>query len=255
MPLLKELENKHKDKMCFILGAGPSLNDEDTDRLKDYVSITANSSIVAMPDCDYYLADDIGVKNWSYYLEELKESKCIKLLFRDKLQDHCGHLPRTEIVWFQHKWWHSPKDNTYNPMGLYMTSSTSEPIIGARTGVGSAMHFAYIMGCDPIVLLGCDCCYYFDKKRFYRYFWQFWDKDEQPYRITGEPVFCYPNKGMKKGNYIDSHCHDFLAYWEKLATQTKAQGINIINASGGILDSYPRMKTDEVLEQYGERKK
>ena len=56
---------------------------------------------------------------------------------------------------FDHKSWFSPEDKSYNLDGLKLTKQ--EPIVGARVSMGSAVHLAFLMGCDPIVLLGNDC--------------------------------------------------------------------------------------------------
>ena len=124
------------------------------------------------------------------------------------------------------------------------------PIIGARTSAGSAVHLAYVMGCDPIVLLGCDCCF----EGMNRYFWQF-EGEEKCYRLNGEKVFSIPNAGVINGKPLDSHSKDFLHYWRAVAEQAKKQGINIISASGGLLDAFPQMTLKEVLEKYGNRKR
>lgn len=248
---IKELQNKHAGKMGFVVGAGPSLHYQNVELLKDYVTIAVNSSLPKVKFADYFIADDIGVKNWNYYRTVLpKETNATALLYAEKLKQHAGHIKKNKVVWFNHKWWYDPKGKNYNPNGLIMTSEAEKPIIGARTAAGSAIHFAHIMGCDPIVMLGCDCCYEGRK----RYYWQF-EGEEKCFRTTGERVFSSPNRGNHKGKPVDSHSMDFLEYWEALANQATEQGIRVINASGGILDSFERMEFEEVFEKFGDRKK
>tara|TARA_Y100000310_G_C20679983_1_gene815333 strand:- start:1974 stop:2786 length:813 start_codon:yes stop_codon:yes gene_type:complete len=257
VPSIKDLEDKYKGKAGFVIGSGPSIAEQDVTPLRDYVTISVNSGLVKMPDCDFFLSDDVGVKNWSYYLFDLPQTKCLKLLYIDKLQEYCHHLNPEEVIFFRHKWWHDPRNKKFNPVGLTLTKGYNEPIIGARSSAASALHFLYIMGCDPIVLLGTDCSLsnVYDEGILRRYFYQYWPKEMQPYRITGESVFCAPNRGIKDDFYVDSHSMEFLDYWHLLAKQVDKQSINVINASGGILEYFPRMKLEEVLDEYGDRKK
>jgi hypothetical protein len=248
MITVESLVDKHKGKLGFVVGAGPSLHKVRTDLLRDYVTITVNSAVSKVRDCDYFLADDIGVKHWNYYQDILPKCPGVSLLYKGKLRDDAAHLDPERICWFGHKSWYVPSTKTYIPEGLVYTKS--EPIVGARTAAGSAVHFAYLMGCDPIVLLGCDCCY----EGMNRYFWQF-DGEEKCYRLNGEKVFSFPNAGIRNGKPLDSHSRDFLEYWEAVAKQAQQQGINILSASGGLLDAFPRMTLEEVLEKYGERKR
>jgi hypothetical protein len=131
-----------------------------------------------------------------------------------------------------------------------MTKDAEKPIVGARTSMGSAVHFAYIMGCDPIVLLGCDCCYLQGK----RYFWQF-PNEPRAFRITHEPVFSTPNAGTFDGKQIDTHGRDFIIYWANFAEKAAQVGVNIIDASGGVLTCFKKMTLPEVLKVYADRKK
>ncbi len=232
--------DKHKGEAAFVCGAGPSLHYVDVEKLKDHVVISVNSSLPKLDFCNYFVADDIGVKNWDYYVDLLPTLDCISFLYRDKLKKHARHLDKNKVVWFHHKWWYSPKDKKYNPEGLVFTKG--EPIIGARTTSGTAVHIAYIMGCDPIVLLGCDCCY----KNFKRYYWQF-PGEKKCKRKTGEKVFCNPNKGKYRGQWVDAHSLHFVKYWDALAHQAKQQGINIIDASDSILECLPKMDIEDIL--------
>jgi len=197
----------------------------------------------------FFLSDDIGVKWWNYWKDTAKDSNCIKLLYEDKLKTEAGHFDPEKVVYFKHKWWFSPPKSYNLPDGLIMTKEAELPIIGARTSVGSAVHMAHIMGCDPIVLLGCDCCY---GPRNLRYFWQY-PGYPKVYRINGEPVYCDNNKGKMMKKPVDSHCVSFIEYWNKLA-QINEGKCNIIYASeGGLLNCFPKMTVSEVLEKYGDR--
>jgi hypothetical protein len=249
MPIsIDSLTNKHSGSIGFVIGAGPSLRHIDPALLTDYVTISVNSSLSKFRQSDYFVADDIGVKHWNYYQQILPKSDAVALLYYGKLKDEAGHLEPNKICWFSHKTWYEPSKKKYHDDGLIFTKQG--PVIGARTTAGSAVHLAYMMGCDPIILLGCDCCYEGTK----RYYWQF-EGEEKCFRLNGEKVFSFPNAGMIGGKPLDSHSKDFLEYWKAVAKQTQSQGISIISASGGLLDAFPQMTLNEILDKYGERKR
>lgn len=248
---IKDFKDKHKGKMGFVVGSGPSLRHIDPEMLSPYVTLSVNSSISKfMPVADYFLADDIGVKHWNYYALMLRGMgrgfPCF--LFKSKLAKDASHIDPSRIVWFTHKTWYEPSKKKYHKDGLVLTKD--EPIIGARTTAGSALHLLHIMGCDPIVLIGCDCCY----EGMNRYYWQF-PGESKCYRLNKEKVFSFPNRGKHKGKPVDSHSMDFLEYWNALSKSTQNVGVNVINASGGILDSFPRASLEEVMDEYGDRTK
>jgi hypothetical protein len=235
---VKSLKNKHENKLAFVIGAGPSLHFVDVEPLRDYVTITVNSGLVKAPWCDYFLSDDIGVTTWDYYVDLLPKLDCVKLLYDKKLAKHCSHL--NNFYFFPHTWWYSPKDKKYNPAGLKLNKTG--PIIGAISSVGSAVHFLYLMGCSPIVLLGCDCCY----KDGHRYFWQY-EGESKPKRIKPfkQKVYDHLYERIYRENIVD--------YWNNLAKLNP--DVNIIDCSDGLLQCFPKMKISEVLEKFGGRKK
>ncbi len=255
---LKDLEDKYADKAFgFVVGSGPSLNDvthKQWKAISPYPVIAINSAIVKFSKLDiifphlHFLSDDVGVKHWEYYLYDLPKLRCPSILFKGKLKKHAIHLDQEKIIWFNHKTWFEPSTKKYYEDGLVLTKDAEQPLIGARCSSGTGVHINYIMGCKTIVLLGQDCSYNkIEEKTPKRYFWQY--NDKQTKRITGEPVFCWPNKGVKDGHFVDSHCIEFLDYWKALARQAHEQGIKIVNASGGILNWFERKSIEELLKK------
>jgi hypothetical protein len=169
---ISDFKNKYNGEKVFVLGSGPSVHDLDLDTLKGHKVIAVNSAIAKYPDCDYFVSDDPDIMNWSYY-DILKESDCVKFLYKDRFKNICAKMKN--VVLYSHTWWYSPKGKKYNLDGLILTDD--EPIVGARVSMGSAVHIAYIMGADPIVLLGNDC----KLKDGKRYYWQF-DGEERQHR-------------------------------------------------------------------------
>ncbi|NJL70123.1 MAG: DUF115 domain-containing protein [Candidatus Competibacteraceae bacterium] len=246
---VSDWKDKYAGRIGFVAGAGPSLRMVNDGQLNKYgPTIAVNSAISKLTQADFFLADDIGVKHWNYYQHILPTTDAVSFLDADKLVGEAHHLNQEKVVWFNRKWWFDPKNNVKNPVGLDFTKD--EPIIGSRTAAGSAVHLLYIMGCDPIVLIGCDCCYKENK----RYYWQF--KGEQScYRLNGEKVFCHANRGELRGMKVDSHSVQFLEYWQAVAKSAKRSNVRIIDASEGLLDCFENKKLGEVLAEFGERKK
>jgi hypothetical protein len=232
--VIREFRDRHKNDPCFIYGAGPSLRLIDIDPLKKYISISVNSGIVKAPFSNYFITDDIGVKNWSYFISLLPMLKCISFLYKEKLSNFASHL--TNIVWTHHK-----EDKKLDRGDL---------LINARTSVGSAVHLAYIMGCNPIILLGVDCCYC-DKNR---YFWQYLPINEQPYRITREKVYSKPSHGFIDKKPVDKHCLDFIKYWNNFAEVNKdiiGKEVDIINCTEGnsVLNCFENKNIKNILKE------
>jgi len=248
---LKDLKNyfSHKpSSLGFIIGPGPSIFNQDLESLKGYVTIAVNSGIMKLPSADLFLADDWAVSAHQYFYD-IKDFSCIKLLYKSKLEKYSSHIKEKEIIYFDHKSYYIPSEKKYYLEGLVFTEDPLLPIIGARTAAGSCVHILHILGIKNIVLLGIDCCFSKDNKR---YFWEYID-DKKTTRIDKKKIE-KREIGKIKGFPIDHNSRSFLEYWEKLAVQAKKQNINIINCSGGILNCFPKMKLQEVLEKYGDRK-
>jgi len=239
---VKDLKDVHNDKLCFIYGGGPSLRFIDETLLKDYVNITVNSGFLKNMLCDFFVSDDAAISSWSYY-NWIWDFSFTKLLFRDRFEPICSK--KKNVVFYDHTWWFSPSDKKYNLDGLLLTKD--EPIVGARTSMGSAVHLAHIMGCNPIVLLGNDC----RLKDGKRYFWQYRKKNRQPFRVKG---FKFNDRTQNIGFSTD----DFKSYWKNFAMYNKTHGplgtdLEIIDCSDSDLDCFPKMHMQEILDEYGSR--
>jgi hypothetical protein len=235
---VKDLKDKHKDELCFIYGAGPSLRYVDETQLRDYVTITVNSGFLKDRLCDYFVSDDSSIEDWSYY-DSIWMFRCKKLLYRDKFEPICSE--KKNVVFYDHEWWFSPSDKKYNYEGLKLKKE--EPIVGARTSMGSAVHLAYIMGCDPIVLLGNDCKIKDDK----RYFWQYNKKSFQPFRISG---YEFNSRNQNRGFNKDS----LTKYWNKFAEVNRkiiGKQVEIIDCSDSDLRCFSRMHLQEIIDKHG----
>ena len=242
---LSELQDKHKDEIIFIVGAGPSVNNIDVDLLKNHTVMAVNSGMIAVPFADYFLSDDPGIIQWSYF-NNLEAMNCVCLFYKDRWRNvDVASLPEERVVFYNHKSWFSPPDSYNLPDGLILTKDINKPIVGARISFASGVHMAYCLGAKVIVLLGNDCRLSRDKNKF-RYFWQYRKKMFQPFRISG-PAFNQrtQNRGFDRD--------DLVEYWTKFADINKDNDVTIIDASDSCLDCFPKMSIREVLDKYGDK--
>jgi hypothetical protein len=152
--MLKEYEGKHRGEPLFILGCGPSLEDYDLSKIDQYPSIGVNRSfklykptylmfidapiVSELEDINngpQLLCWDMGIKNSK--LPKAKKVREVAKTFRQ-----CRYT-RTKI------------DRKYD--GLIFGNTTTH----------AALHLAYIMEADPIVLLGVDLRFRGSKYHFY----------------------------------------------------------------------------------------
>jgi hypothetical protein len=248
---LSELQDKHSEEIIFIVGSGPSINNIDMDLLKDYTVMAVNSGLLTVPFASYFISDDIGIINWSYF-SNLKEMNCICLFFESKWKDvDINNIDANRVVFYNHKTWFSPP-STYNlPDGLVLTKDINKPIIGSRTSLSSCVHLAYCMGAKTVVLIGNDCQLSKDKYK-YRYFWQYWPKEKRPYRIKGTHF----NKNTQNIGFDQKA---FVEYWNNFVEVNKnilRTDLEIIDCSDSILDCFPKMALQEIIKnKQGEKMK
>jgi len=249
---LSDLQDRYKNKLIFIIGAAPSVRNLDINLLEKYPVIAVNSGILAIKKKEdlYFVSDDEGVSQWSYYIRELPDLDCVCLLYENKLKGHTKFLNKDKVIFYKHKSWFSPP-STYNlPEGLELTKDINKPIIGSRISFSSAIHLAYCMGAKTIVLLGNDNQLSQDGNSF-RYFWQYWKKEKQPHRIGRAMKFNFLTQNL------GFNSKDFIEYWRHFSEVNKeiiGKEIEIINCSDTPkeFNFFPKMKIEEVLKKYGE---
>ena len=234
---LKELQDRHKGEVIFVVGSGPSMKDIDADLLKDYTIMAVNGGIAKVPFAQYIISDDRDIIHWSYF-DIVRKSNCICLFYEDKFKNYIDNSLKERTIFYKHKSWFSPPDIYNLPDGLVLTKDVVEPIVGSRTSTGSVVHLAYCMGAKVIVLLGNDC----QLKNGKRYYWQFPGEQKQ-HRIKGRKfTHQTQNRGFDKDAFVE--------YWNYFAQVNKDSDVTIIDASDSCLDCFPKMSVREVLNEY-----
>ena len=236
MENLKQYTDRHKGKIAFVLGIGPSLRNLNPDLLKPHITIAVNSAILKAPKSNYYFSCDYAMvlrESW-WTLKDLTceiilasnegfttfESKIGRKVFEGIDMSRVHYLPRKA-------------DNIIDK---------GDKLIKGSSSVHPAIHFAYILGCSPIILLGCDCQYKDGKKRYY-------DFPNQPKDALIDPKFDKLRRPLaldRPGKKTDGELQHHLTVWKKIREQNP--GMNIINASEGALTMFPQTTIQEILK-------
>ncbi len=231
---LKQYTDRHKGKMVFVLGIGPSLRNLNPDLLKPHITIAINSSICKVPKANYYFTCDYGMVLWeSWWM--LKHLTCeIILASNEGFTAFESKIERKVFEGIDMSRVH------YIPRKANNIIDKGDKLIKGSSSAHPAVHFAYILGCSPIVLLGCDCQYVDGKKRYY-------DFPNQPKDELIDPKFDKLRRPLsldRPGKKTDGELQHHLRIWNNMNTKD----LNIIDASGGALTMFPQMTIKEVLK-------
>jgi len=221
--LVQALKYTHDDERCFMVGTGPSLTDEQLDRIRSEITFGTNTAYKLFFKFTYYCVSDQGV--WAKHKKKILEEDTQLLL--------SGHAGRDYLLF----------EETYKPYivnkpvilkdlgdikreGWKDKDLTHGTYWGNTIMVDCALQVAYWMGFKEVYLIGCDCNYkgshHFDGERFYfqtdtpAYYDQHWKKVFEAHKIIKEG---FENKGRK-----------------------------IYNATpGGDLEVYDRVKLEDIV--------
>ncbi len=237
--MLSGLINKHKNTPAFILGSGPSLHNLNWDLISSYTTIAVNSAILKAPESNYYFSCDFGMTVWKSWLT-FKNLKCDLILYNVDvgfryLEYLTGEDTFEGII--------ENRVHYFNMKDSNLEMDTIELIRGS-TSTQVAVHFAHLLGCTPIFLIGCDCKYVDGKYHYYDYPGEEIDEMRKPEYANFKPKNLIVQEG-DSNKYLDGH----IVCWRKIQKQNP--DINIIDTSGGKLDMFPQMTIKEVLKIYG----
>jgi hypothetical protein len=239
--MIKEYIDKHKGKIAFVLGAGSSLKDIPLNILKKHVVVAVNRSILKVPFAQYCLSCDTGFVLWSPW-EFLKGLDC-KLLLNASPGAGSFHQYDTAMGLDAFAGIDKSRVVHFVMENKLVMDKESGTLIRGTSSVHSGVHFAHLMGCSPIVLLGCDCDYTDEHKYFTDY-------PSEPNCNFTRPEYAKLRKdfsGARYGN-SDGELMGHFTSWGRIRVLNP--DINIINASGGCLEAFPRMTVEEIVAQH-----
>ncbi len=226
--MLTGLINKHKGTPAIILGSGPSLHNLDWGLIEPYITIAVNSAILKTPKSHYYFSCDFGMTVWESWLT-LRNLKCDLILYNVDVgfryleyltgEDTFEGIDESRVHYFD------MKDSN-------LKMDTVELIRGS-TSTQVAVHFAHLLGCSPIYLIGCDCRYVDGRYHYYDFPGEVVDKIRKPEYEDFKPKNLIVQKG-DSNRYLDGH----YTCWEKIKEQNP--DVQVIDCSGGRLDMFPQ---------------
>ena len=230
------LKGKHTGENAFIIGAGPSLYKELTNkrldnRINDHVVVAVNSSCIIM-DWDqgssykrYWISNDALCRRWSYW-EGLKKSKCIKVV-RDSWERYYKEIP--DFLQFSPR---PTSEGVINPEDEGLCYCSSVP---------SAVDLCLQMGCKRVFVLGVDHSVLKGKTHF----WQFFDTKDRPFRF---------DRGMATlGEQNNAFRYNDLAYpaLRGFADRLGAKVYNC-NPNSRAIDVFDKIELEEALRMASE---
>jgi hypothetical protein len=239
----QDFKDIHKDKLGFILACGVSLHDVNVELLKPYITMNITEAVFKNPEADYFFSCDDDSLAMKFVYRALECEKTKAFLVSGGLPEYTGRAFQMPRKWgVDRTEWHRPyKDDT-------------ELIIGV-TSVQPAIHLMYIMGCNPIVLLGIDG-YYTNGV------YGFWMLPEYDNIVTPELKENYAQYGSTLAEaYINKHTKTHFS-GNTDGTLSAADGcfkimnetlkdVTIINANPkSAVNYFTKMPLEEVLEKY-----
>lgn len=132
---VRDWKNKLQGIPCFVLGNGPSLGDIDLSSLSPFFTIGINRIFYLFDPTILFWQD---IELWHAEKKNILEQSAIKVC--------------RDVADPQNRFYHFRITG-----GSYKIPDYPNFLYGRASTGPLAVQFAYILGCDPIILLGCDC--------------------------------------------------------------------------------------------------
>ena len=141
------VEGAWRDRPCYIVGGGPSLKSFDWSCLKTRARvIVINRAFLDVPTADIWFSEDARVitELWGAKLREFKGTKVWHAIEKGAVEDVKAVDPSIRII---------EQKRTDKHWSRRFSDGLS---YSSNSGVG-AINIAWLLGADPIHLLGFDC--------------------------------------------------------------------------------------------------
>lgn len=221
---LLSLKNKYRDMRCFIIATGPSLTIHDVELLSNEVTFGVNS-ISKLTDMTEWRPTYLGIQDPFVY-EKLENSILSSFTDNVFISDLLANKFSVPEDYIQFPYFNNYKNymNGYLKYNAKFSDDASIIVYDGYSITYSMIQIAVYMGFKEIYLLGCDCSY---------------------------------PKG-EKNHFVESGFIDRNAYlnYEKMTSAYKIakeyadkNDVRIINCTrGGMLEIFPRMQLEQVLD-------
>lgn len=238
---VKSLCDKYKDRRCFVIGNGPSLNTEDLEKIRGEISFASNRIYHIFPRTDwrpdYYLTTDPDaiLPEYENILSGGDYPKFINYKVAGRLRK------RDENLWYVYLRGVFRVDPAA-PMAERLSEDASKYLTKSHTVTANAIEMAVYMGFSEIYLLGVDHDYARKKDKNGRIY-----DDPSVKSSYFEGMKTFGNKGGAETSSQNVEGMNYsYALCKKLAEE---KGVKIYNATrGGKLEIFERADFDGLFE-------
>ncbi len=231
------VRGQYKGQPGFVAASGPSLRSIPQDAFKGKPVIAVNSAIVKFPSAPFFFSSDWRVI-WRKHWQTVRWANCDIVMATQNIQcvDWWGGVYRPQYRYLLYAF----ADSTHET--LLMDPSAKNLIYG-HSSIQCAVHFAAILGCSPIILLGNDCQVEDGKKYFYEFPGQPEDAWLLPWMEARARQYEKEENGEKLTT--DLALEVSLKHWAKLADANPQ--MTILNGTGGRLKVFPSVDWRKYL--------
>ena len=233
---IEQLRGIHAGRLCFIAGAGPSLRHLSPEQAAPHILIAVNSSINKFPNAQYMFSCDPGITIHNSW--QLAKSLTCKIIiaqpegtiegfgaYDDKRGDSFCNGIAGRIVNV------GRKVDEYS----HAFNRSDKTLIFGQSSAHCACHMAFLMGCSPIVLVGCDCGVE-DGKRFY---FDYNDQKQWRDQLVDPKLSRYFSRET-------DILAGFVNGWDRIGHDNP--NVKILNCGNAILPAVQPAKLKDVLE-------
>ncbi len=255
-----EFKNIHKGKRCFVVGNGPSLNDEDLSLLENEYVFTVNKianhpSYESMRSNYHFWADPAFFNLSPDDKDDMELLKRFEAIKTDKVDPVCfvsqfGYdmVKRFELdKKLNVRFFYS---DLYFRDGENKDIDFTRPVYALETVVQFCIQMAIYMGFEEIYLLGCDNTYIVGIIE------SLLEKDVSSYSYKvdeSEKRFIKKTAEQRKDGGVESSfssCARMLHLYRELYKYCSNRNIKLVNCSSKtIIDSIPRKSLSSVLSE------
>lgn len=234
---LGELKDINKDKRCFIIGNGPSLNISDLNKLKNEITFGFNSIIKIYEGTDwrptyFCIQDDIVLNQVKDQLSSIiKESSAI-FLRRNAYRQLCFSIRDSgNIYYFPLRRVFTKNDN------FKFTNDITKIVYDGTSITYSAIQIAAYMGFNEIYLVGIDHNFPISI-------------DKKGNKIINNNIKNHFTNGDFSVKVHPARKEELTQAYNDAYVYCLDNNIKIFNATrGGSLEVFPRRDLDEVLKR------
>lgn len=237
--------DRHKGRRCFVLGNGPSLNQQDLSLLRDEITLVTNNfyrhpvlretwqpGYYFLSDPLYFDGTTVGLEEFSKMTHAISSAPFFVPHYARSFVDATSALPADRTYYMatcggtEEKWQETP--------------DLTKTIPGAQSVVQLAIMVAMYMGCSPIYLLGLDHDWLSHGGQHLDFY--------SEAKAENQP------QGNLPGWTYRSMMEAMLTMWnvyEMLARIARHEGIQIINSTrGGFLDVFERQSYESIVNSH-----